>query len=84
MTYEGQVAGVQDAVPTQRAKSAVVRRIKALSMTQLEVRRREQNSLYPHAFVRSIQDLTTPGAIIPGKVTLVVLDEARVPPEALL
>ncbi|QIG45937.1 amino acid deaminase/aldolase [Nocardioides anomalus] len=41
MTYEGQVAGVQDAVPTQRAKSAVVRRIKALSLTQLEVRRRE-------------------------------------------
>jgi D-serine deaminase-like pyridoxal phosphate-dependent protein len=41
MTYEGQVAGVQDEVPTQRARSAVVRRIKALSMTQLEVRRRE-------------------------------------------
>jgi D-serine deaminase-like pyridoxal phosphate-dependent protein len=41
MTYEGQVAGVQDQVPTQRAKSAVVRRIKALSLTQLEVRRRE-------------------------------------------
>ncbi len=37
----GQVAGVQDAVPSQRARSAVVRRIKALSMTQLEVRRRE-------------------------------------------
>lgn len=41
MTYEGQVAGVPDEVPTQRAKSAVVRRIKALSNTQLEVRRRE-------------------------------------------
>jgi D-serine deaminase-like pyridoxal phosphate-dependent protein len=41
MTYEGQVAGVQDEVPTQRARSAVVRRIKSLSMTQLEVRRRE-------------------------------------------
>ncbi len=41
MTYEGQVAGVQDEVPTQRARSAVVRRIKALSMSQLEVRRRE-------------------------------------------
>jgi D-serine deaminase-like pyridoxal phosphate-dependent protein len=41
MTYEGQVAGVQDDVPSQRAKSAVVRRIKSLSMTQLEVRRRE-------------------------------------------
>jgi D-serine deaminase-like pyridoxal phosphate-dependent protein len=41
MTYEGQVAGVQDQVPSQRAKSAVVRRIKSLSMSQLEVRRRE-------------------------------------------
>jgi D-serine deaminase-like pyridoxal phosphate-dependent protein len=41
MTYEGQVAGVQDDVPSQRAKSAVVRRIKSLSMSQLEVRRRE-------------------------------------------
>ncbi|HWI42516.1 MAG TPA: amino acid deaminase/aldolase [Nocardioides sp.] len=39
MTYEGQVAGVPDAVPTQRARSAVVRRIKALSVTQLQVRR---------------------------------------------
>jgi D-serine deaminase-like pyridoxal phosphate-dependent protein len=41
MTYEGQVAGVQDEVPSQRARSAVVRRIKALSMSQLEVRRGE-------------------------------------------
>jgi D-serine deaminase-like pyridoxal phosphate-dependent protein len=41
MTYEGQVAGVQDDVPSQRARSAVVRRIKSLSMNQLEVRRRE-------------------------------------------
>jgi D-serine deaminase-like pyridoxal phosphate-dependent protein len=41
MTYEGQVAGVQDEVPSQRARSAVVRRIKALSLTQLETRRRE-------------------------------------------
>jgi len=41
MTYEGQVAGVQDEVPSQRAKSAVVRRIKSLSLSQLEVRRRE-------------------------------------------
>ncbi len=41
MTYEGQVAGVQDDVPTQWAKSAVVRRLKSLSLTQLEVRRRE-------------------------------------------
>ncbi|HEX5087023.1 MAG TPA: amino acid deaminase/aldolase [Nocardioides sp.] len=41
MTYEGQVAGVQDDVPSQRARSAVVRRIKSLSMSQLAVRRRE-------------------------------------------
>ncbi len=41
MTYEGQVAGVQDDVPTQRAKSLVVRRIKSLSVSQLAVRRRE-------------------------------------------
>ena len=41
MTYEGQVAGVQDDVPSQRARSVVVRRLKAMSLTQLEVRRRE-------------------------------------------
>ena len=41
MTYEGQVAGLQDAVPTARAKSVIVRRLKALSMSQLAVRRRE-------------------------------------------
>jgi D-serine deaminase-like pyridoxal phosphate-dependent protein len=41
MTYEGQVAGVADDVPTQRARSAVVRRLKALSLTQLETRRGE-------------------------------------------
>ncbi len=39
MTYEGQVAGVADDVPTQRARSAVVRRLKTLSLTQLETRR---------------------------------------------
>jgi D-serine deaminase-like pyridoxal phosphate-dependent protein len=41
MTYEGQVAGVQDEVPSQRARSAVVRRLKSLSLAQLQVRRRE-------------------------------------------
>jgi D-serine deaminase-like pyridoxal phosphate-dependent protein len=40
MTYEGQVAGVPDDVPQQRAKSLVVRRLKAASMTQLADRRR--------------------------------------------
>lgn len=39
MTYEGQVAGVPDDVPTQRARSAVIRRIKELSVRQLEFRR---------------------------------------------
>jgi D-serine deaminase-like pyridoxal phosphate-dependent protein len=41
MTYEGQVAGVQDDVPGQRAKSLVVRRLKAASVSQLKQRRRE-------------------------------------------
>ncbi len=41
MTYEGQVAGLPDSVPTARARSMVVRRLKALSLTQLAVRRRE-------------------------------------------
>ena len=39
MTYEGQVAGVPDDVPHQRAKSMVVRRLKSASMTQLADRR---------------------------------------------
>ena len=39
MTYEGQVAGVPDSVPHQRAKSAVVRKLKQLSVAQLGVRR---------------------------------------------
>jgi D-serine deaminase-like pyridoxal phosphate-dependent protein len=41
MTYEGQVAGVPDDVPTQRARSLVVRRLKSLSLSQLAGRRRE-------------------------------------------
>ena len=41
MTYEGQVAGVPDDVPHQRAKSLVVRRLKQASMAQLRVRRQE-------------------------------------------
>jgi D-serine deaminase-like pyridoxal phosphate-dependent protein len=39
MTYEGQVAGVQDTVPDQRLRSAVVRRLKAASLQQLAERR---------------------------------------------
>jgi D-serine deaminase-like pyridoxal phosphate-dependent protein len=41
MTYEGQIAGLPDVVPTQRARSLIVRRLKSASVTQLEVRRRE-------------------------------------------
>jgi len=40
MTYEGQVAGVPDDVPSQRAKSMVVRRLKQASVAQLDARRR--------------------------------------------
>jgi len=39
MTYEGQVAGLADDVPGQRAHSFAVRRVKALSVTQLQARR---------------------------------------------
>jgi D-serine deaminase-like pyridoxal phosphate-dependent protein len=39
MTYEGQVAGVPDDVPSQRARSLVVRRLKSASMSQLGERR---------------------------------------------
>jgi len=52
MTYEGQVAGLPDSLPTARARSAIVRRLKALSLTQLAVRRREID-----AGLREITDL---------------------------
>ncbi|MBB6629440.1 amino acid deaminase/aldolase [Nocardioides sp. KIGAM211] len=42
MTYEGQVAGLPDDLPgAGRARSLVVRRMKSLSMHQVEARRRE-------------------------------------------
>lgn len=41
MTYEGQVAGVPDDVPGQRARSSVVRRIKQASLSQLAQRRQQ-------------------------------------------
>jgi D-serine deaminase-like pyridoxal phosphate-dependent protein len=41
MTYEGQVAGLQDTVPTARSRSAILRWIKSQSVRQLAVRRRE-------------------------------------------
>ncbi len=39
MTYEGQVAGVPDDVPHQRARSLVVRKLKSASLAQLVERR---------------------------------------------
>jgi len=41
MTYEGQVAGLPDMVPTQRAKSLVVRGLKQASQSQVEERRQQ-------------------------------------------
>ncbi|HYH34621.1 MAG TPA: amino acid deaminase/aldolase [Nocardioides sp.] len=41
MTYEGQVAGLPDVVPSQKVRSLLVRGLKQASQTQLEVRRRE-------------------------------------------
>jgi D-serine deaminase-like pyridoxal phosphate-dependent protein len=41
MTYEGQVAGLPDTVPTQKVRSLLVRGMKQASQAQLEVRRRE-------------------------------------------
>ncbi|MQW76233.1 amino acid deaminase/aldolase [Nocardioides sp. dk4132] len=40
MTYEGQVAGLPDAVPTRRARSLVVRGLKSASSSQITARRR--------------------------------------------
>ena len=52
MTYEGQVAGVPDDVPDQRARSLVVRRIKQASVSQLAHRRAEVS-----AALRELADL---------------------------
>ena len=41
MTYEGQVAGLPDEVPSKRARSLIVRGLKQASQSQLEVRRRQ-------------------------------------------
>ena len=41
MTYEGQVAGLPDVVPTQRARSMIVRGLKQASQTQVAVRRHQ-------------------------------------------
>lgn len=39
MTYEGQVAGVPDDVPSQKAKSLLIRKLKSASVAQLNQRR---------------------------------------------
>ncbi len=52
MTYEGQVAGLQDTVPTARTRSVILRRLKALSVHQLATRRREID-----AALRQLTDL---------------------------
>ena len=41
MTYEGQVAGLPDVVPSRKVRSLLVRGMKSASQAQLEVRRRE-------------------------------------------
>ena len=41
MTYEGQVAGLPDQLPGQRTRSLVLRRMKTLSLSQLQERRGE-------------------------------------------
>ncbi|GEP34017.1 alanine racemase [Nocardioides szechwanensis] len=69
MTYEGQVAGLPDDVPTARAKSLVVRRLKSMSMTQLEVRRREISDA-----LRKIVDLEFWNAGGSGSVEATVAD----------
>lgn len=51
MTYEGQVAGVPDDVPGQRAKSMIVRRLKSASIEQLKQRR--------HAIEMELRKITT-------------------------
>jgi D-serine deaminase-like pyridoxal phosphate-dependent protein len=71
MTYEGQVAGVPDDVPSQRAKSMVVRRLKQASVAQLDVRRRAINEA-----LRSIVDLEFWNAGGSGSVESTVADPA--------
>jgi D-serine deaminase-like pyridoxal phosphate-dependent protein len=41
MTYEGQVAGVPDTVPSQKTRSLIVRKLKSASIAQLGERRAE-------------------------------------------
>ncbi|WP_310528859.1 amino acid deaminase/aldolase [Nocardioides sp.] len=71
MTYEGQVAGVPDDVPSQRARSLVVRRLKQASVAQLDVRRRAMADA-----LRSIVDLEFWNAGGSGSVESTVADSA--------
>ena len=71
MTYEGQVAGVPDDVPSQRARSLVVRRLKQASVAQLDVRRRAIADA-----LRSIVDLEFWNAGGSGSVESTVADSA--------
>ncbi len=61
MTYEGQVAGVPDALPRQRARSLVVRRLKEASLGQLAVRRRELADALAHALGADALELWNAG-----------------------
>ncbi|MEP6817263.1 MAG: hypothetical protein ABI873_17115 [Marmoricola sp.] len=69
MTYEGQVAGVPDAVPNQRAKSLIVRKLKSASITQLGERRAQI-----HAGLREVSDLEFWNAGGSGSVESTVAD----------
>ena len=71
MTYEGQIAGVPDEVPTARARSLVVRRLKSASITQLETRRAEIA-----AAIRDLVDLEFWNAGGSGSVETTTLDPA--------
>lgn len=71
MTYEGQVAGVPDDVPSQRARSMVVRRLKQASVAQLEARRRAIADA-----LRPIVDLEFWNAGGSGSVETTVADSA--------
>ena len=71
MTYEGQVAGVPDDVPGQRAKSLIVRRLKSASINQL-VERRGRIA----AALREVADLEFWNAGGSGSVESTVADPA--------
>jgi len=71
MTYEGQVAGVPDDVPHQKAKSLVVRKLKSASVAQLQERRTEIAEA-----LRGVVDLEFWNAGGSGSVETTVADPA--------